>query len=100
MSYFNLPGHGDTTTNGMWFDNRPVTTFDDALGSCHIPDCDILGCDYGNDLYTVDKQLTYYGPEGLWLCPAHYAEIEAEAQPYEAPRLTRLFDHTQLTTPA
>jgi len=32
--------------------------------------------------------------------PATIAAAVVPPQPYEAPRLTRLFDHTQLTTPA
>jgi len=103
MSYFNLPEHGDRTEGGVWFDSRPIdasSTWDDMLAAAHTPDCDVLGCDYGLMSFANQerdgRELTYHGGDGLWMCPTHWAEFYT----YEPPRLTRLFDHDQLTTPA
>lgn len=107
MTTYDPPKHGDRTHKGIWFDSRPInetSTLDEMLASAHTPDCDIQGCIYNALNFTLQErtwgELTYDGVEGLWLCSTHLAEAQAERPPYEPPRLTRLFDHIQLTTPA
>src|SRR5688500_1847959 len=107
MSYYESPKHGDRTKSGMWVDNRPFDEnipFHDLIDAVHLPDCDVLECDYRCvDSLVSDNpiELTYNAEYGLWLCPTHWFEIEAEARPtYQPPRLTRLFTHAELTTPA
>lgn len=90
MSYYELPKHGDKTTDGAWTDNRPITpesTWGDLLDSVHTPDCDVLGCSYrwiDHDGTGTRIELTYHGGDGLWMCPTHWAEFYT----YEPPRLT------------
>lgn len=96
-TYYNPPTHGERTANGIWCDSRPISNWDDALNAAHTPDCDDVTCSYGfveNANSPNPVELTYNAEYGLWLCPTHWAELEAKAQPstpsttYEAPRLT------------
>jgi len=82
------PKHGDQTKNGVWLDEsayqKPLA---DPRQGMHLPDCDASPCDYSHiDALTSDNpiELTYNAEYGLWLCPTHWAEIEAEAQPCQA----------------
>lgn len=81
----NQPYHGERTKNGIWLDE---TAFDEPLldprQGVNVPDCDDVECTY-NFVENVNSpdpvELTYNAEYGLWLCPTHWAEVEAMAQP-------------------
>lgn len=92
------PTHGERTKNGIWLDETAFQEpLEDPRQGVNIPDCDDVTCSYSfveNASSPNPVELTYNAEYGLWLCPTHWAELEAEAattpppmHTYELPRL-------------